>query len=422
MAKKIKFQTPKGTFDILPRDQKYWDKVRSSVKQMVSAYGFLQITTPIFEDVELFAKGTGLTTDIVKKEMYTFRTKGGDYLALRPEFTPAMVRAYIEHGMKSWMQPVKLYSIGPVFRHERPQAGRFRQFHQANLEIMGELNAINDSTLIYLTYLIFKKIGIKKFNIQINSIGCKSCRTSYRKTLVGYYRRQTKKLCSSCRERLKTNPLRLLDCKEEKCQQLINNAPQVIDHLCLECHNHFKEVLEFLDELNVPYILNPYLVRGLDYYTKTVFEFKLEESGLELAGGGRYDELIKLLGGGETPAVGVAMGMERLISVLKAQDSKVPEAAKPEVFLAHLGELGRKKSLGLFEELRKKGLKVSEALSKGNIKTQLKVADKQGAKLVLILGQRESLEGNIIIREMKTGIQEIISLSKIVTEVKKRLK
>lgn len=420
--KKIKFQTPRGTFDILPEDQKYWERVKGTVKQLASAYGFLSIDTPIFENVQLFMKGTGANTDIIQKEMYTFRTKGGDRLALRPEFTPGIVRAYIGHGMKNWPQPVKVYSIGPLFRHEKPQAGRFRQFHQFNFEIIGESSAINDVLIIQLTSLIFKKLGIKELNLQINSIGCPQCRPDYRKLLIDYYRKQTRKLCRLCRERLKINPLRLLDCKEEKCRQLANNAPQVIDHLCDECHSHFKEALETLDELDVPYILNPHLVRGLDYYTKTVFEFKTEDNSVELAGGGRYDGLVELLGGKPTPAVGIAGGIERVISVLKSQDVKIPQETPPKVFLAQLGELGRKRSLKLFEELRSKGLKVAEALGKNSIKSQLKIADRLGVRIALIFGQKEALEGNIIVRDMSSGAQETISLDRVVGVIKRRLK
>lgn len=421
-SRKTKFQVPKGTFDILPEDQRYWERIREVVKQLAAAYGFSAIDTPIFEDIGLFIKGTGATTDIIKKEMYTFRTKGRDHLALRPEFTPGITRAYIEHGMKNLPQPVRLYSIGPVFRHEKPQSGRFRQFHQADFEIIGEINPVNDVLIIFLIFLIFQKLGIKGFNIQINSIGCPGCRRNYEKLLISCYRKQVKQLCPHCRERLKTNPLRLLDCKEEKCKQLSDNVPQMIDHLCDECHNHFKEVLEILDELDVPYILNPCLVRGLDYYTKTVFEFRLEkDEHLELAGGGRYDGLAEILGGKATPAVGLAFGIERVISVLKSQDIKVSGEMPTRLFLAHLGELSKKRSLKLFEELRKKGLRITEALSRDNIKAQLKIADKLGVDFVLILGQKESLENNIIIKDMKSGVQETVSMNKVVAEVKKRL-
>jgi len=424
VSRKTRFQAPKGTFDILPRDQKYWERVQRLIETLGSAYGFSEIQTPIFEDLELFAKGTGETTDIVQKEMYTLKTKGGKHYALRPEFTPSIVRAYIEHGMKTEIQPVKLYSKGPIFRHESPQAGRYRQFHQANFEIIGDQDPINDVSLIYLIYLIFKKLYIKDFTIEINSIGCSQCRPDYKKLLVNYYKRQTRKLCKDCRERLKTNPFRLLDCKQEKCRQLANNAPQVIDHLCKECHNHFKEILETLDQLEIPYILNPHLVRGLDYYTKTVFEFKLRQDDQTgtLAAGGRYDDLVKLLGGKSTPAAGVAIGMERVILALKNQDIKVPEPSPPEIFLVQLGELGKRKGLALFEELRAKGLKTAEAFSKNSIRSQLKIADRLGVKIALIFGQKEALEDNIIIRDMASGVQETIPVGRVIKEIKKRLK
>jgi len=422
-SKPTKFQAPKGTSDILPEDQRYWERVRGIIKQLAYAYGFSFIETPILEDAQLFVKGTGNVTDIVQKEMYTLRTKGGDCLALRPEFTPSIVRAYIEHGMKNRPQPVKLCSLGPVFRHEKPQAGRFRQFHQLNLEIIGDLGAINDVLLIQFIYLILKKLSIKGILVHVNNIGCPECRPNYRKLLVDYYRKQSRKLCRHCKERLKLNPLRLLDCKEEKCKQLANNAPQAIDYLCEECHSHFKEVLESLDELEIPYILDAHLVRGLDYYTKTVFEFRLEDANiLELGGGGRYDKLVELLGGKPTPAVGVAMGMERIIMALKRQDIKIPQEILPRLFLVQLGDLARRKSLKLFEELRSKGLRVTEALSKNSIKSQLKTADKLNVDLALILGQKEALENNIIIRDMKSGAQETVSLDKVVREVRRRLK
>lgn len=421
--KKIELRTPKGTFDILPEDQKYWTRVREIIEKIAYSYGFRRIDTPIFEDARLFEKGTGISSDIVQKEMYIFKTKGGDRLALRPEFTPGIVRAYIQHGMKNLPQPVRLFSVGPVFRHEKPQAGRFRQFHQFNLEIIGDSDPINEALLIWVVSLIFKKLGIKKFNIEVNNIGCPECRSDYRKILVEYYGKQTRKLCANCKKRLKLNPLRILDCKEEKCRELIENAPQVIDYLCEECHNHFKDLLEILDELDVPYILNPYLVRGLDYYTKTVFEFKLEDSEVgELAGGGRYDNLVELYGEKPIPAVGVAGGIERIISVLKSQDIKIPSEPAPLVFLAHLGDLGRKKSLALFEKLRSNGIRVTESLSKGSIKSQLKLADKLGIKIVLILGQKEVLENSIIMRDMDSGVQETIPLDRLIKRLKKKIK
>lgn len=423
--KKIKIQAPKGVHDILPEDQKYWDKIRSIVGSIATSYGFKRIDIPIFEDVRLFIKGTGQGTDIVQKEMYTFKTRGSETFALRPEFTPGIVRAYIEHGMKNLPQPVKLYSIGPLFRHDKPQAGRYRQFHQFNFEIIGDANAVSDVQIIQVFLAILKRLNLKKFTIYINNIGCPICVPGYKKSLISYFRKYLDKLCPDCKKRFKENPLRLLDCKNEKCRRLTEKAPQILDFLCEECHNHFKEVLEFLDELEIPYILNPYLVRGLDYYTKTVFEIGEEKEILiqgVLAGGGRYDHLVEMFKGKPTPAVGAAAGIERIINFLKKQDIKVSEKEKPKVFIIQLGELGKRKALKLFEDFHNKGIKTGEAFSKPSIKSQLKIADKQGAELALILGQKEALEDNIIIRDMVSGAQEVVPLEKVTNEVKKRLK
>jgi len=422
---KIKIQAPKGTHDILPEEQKYWDKIRRVISQVFTNYGFDRIDTPIFEDVRLYIKGTGQTTDIVQKEMYTFKTKGGEHFALRPEFTPGIVRAYIEHGMKNLSQPVKLYSIGPLFRHDRPQAGRFRQFHQFNWEIIGDGSAVSDVQVIQVFINILKKLNLKKFTFYINSIGCPLCVPNYKRALANYYRQHINKICPDCRRRVKENPLRLLDCKKERCKNLAKESPQILDFLCEECRNHFKEVLELLDELEIPYILNPQMVRGLDYYTRTVFELWEEKEDFRqgaLMGGGRYDNLVEMFKGKSTPAVGAAAGIERIINSLKKQDIKISEKEKPRIFIVQLGELGKRNGLKLFEDLQKKGIEVGEAFSKPSIKSQLKIADKQGVEIALILGQKEALENNIIIRDMASGAQEVVSLEKVINEVKKRLR
>src|SRR4030042_917156 len=422
---KIKVQAPKGTHDILPEEQKYWDKLRAVVAQAATNYGFGRIDTPVFEDVRLYIKGTGQNTDIVQKEIYTFKTKGGKQLALRPEFTPGIVRAYIEHGMKNLPQPVKLCSIGPVFRHDKPQAGRYRQFHQINFEIIGDPTEVSDVQIIQTFVSILKRLNLKKFNIVINSIGCLMCAPKYKKNLLSYYKKRLNRVCPECRRRFDKNPLRLLDCKNEKCKKVTNEAPQILDYLCDECRLHFKKVLEILDDLEIPYILNPYLVRGLDYYTKTVFEVweDKDDSGQgALLGGGRYDNLVEMFKGKSTPAVGAAAGMERIISFLKKQDIKISEIEKPKVFMIQLGELGKRKSLKLFDEFQRNGIKVGEAFSKPSIKSQLKIADKEGAKIALILGQKEALEDSIIIRDMVSGVQETVLIEKVINEVKKRLK
>ena len=424
--KKPKFQALTGMHDILPTEQKYFQRIYDTVLNIANFYGFKKIDTPIIEETELFSKGTGVSTDIVQKQMYSFRTRGSDYLTLRPEFTPGIASAYIEHGMFNLPQPVKLYSIGPLFRYESPQAGRFRQFHQFDFEIFGEESPVIDVQMIQIFYNILREIRLKNLIIEINSIGDSQCRPYYKKLLVIYFKSRETALCSDCKRRLRENPLRILDCKEEKCQRIISQAPQMIDHLCEACHQHLKEVLEFLDEIELPYRLNPHLVRGLDYYTKTVFEIVEEsEEGKKLgtlAAGGRYDALVKLLGGKDTPASGGAAGIERIIAVMKTKAIRFPEPAQSQVFLAQLGNLAKRKSLKILEDFRKAKIQVSESFGRDSLKVQLARANKIGAKYALIFGQKEALEGTIIIRDMETGRQETVKLEKVAEEMKKRFK
>ena len=426
------FQVPKGTYDILPTEQIWWEKICKTVKEVAEDYGFGRIDTPILEEAELYIRGTGQETDIVEKQMYILKTKGGDFLSLRPEFTPSLMRAYLEHGMNNLPQPVKLYSVGPLFRYEKPQSGRYRQHHQMNFEIIGSAEPVMDAQIIQLFFAIFKELNLRGINLQINSIGCADCRPAYKKLLVNYYRNKAKKICVTCQRRLRKNPLRLLDCKEEKCVDLALTAPQIIDYLCENCHNHFKNVLEILDELEIPYLLNPQLVRGLDYYTKTVFEFwpdlRSENNGEKtnsrqssLGGGGRYDNLSEILGGKNVPAVCSAGGIERIIVQMKQQAKKPFTPTAPLVFLAQLGDAAKKRSLKLFEQLRQAGIKSAESLSRDSIKSQLKFADKLCVKITLILGQREVLDGTVIIRDMVTGVQEIVPQSKLIDQLKKHL-
>ena len=424
--KKPKFQTPTGIPDVLPEDQKYVQKIYEVCQDIANFYGFQKIETPILEETELFSKGIGLSTDIVGKQMFTLRTKGGDYLTLRPEGTAPLVRAYIEHGMQNLPQPVKLWHFGPFFRYEHPQAGRFRQFWQFGFEVLGEENPVIDTQIIQIFYNILQELKLKNLIIEINSIGDSQCRPYYKKLLVSYFKSRVMALCADCRRRLRENPLRILDCKEEKCQRIIAGAPQMIDHLCQECHQHFKEVLEFLDELNLPYHLNPYLVRGLDYYTKTVFEiYENSEKGRALGAlpaGGRYDNLVKLLGGKDTPGCGGACGIERLINLIKEKAIRFKKVPAAQIYLAQLGNLAKRKSLRLIEDFRLAKIPIAESLGRDSLKAQLKMADKIKAKYALILGQKESLEGTIIIRDMTTGEQETIKLEKVVREMERKLK
>ncbi|MFH1656908.1 MAG: histidine--tRNA ligase [bacterium] len=424
--KKITFQVPTGMHDILDEDQRYFQEIYAAVVDLVDFYHFKKITTPILENSDLFAKGIGLDTDIVEKEMFSLKTKGGDHLSLRPEGTAGVVRSYIEHGMRNLPQPLKFWYFGPFFRYERPQAGRYRQFYQAGLEIIGEKNSVVDVQIIQIFYNILKKLNFKNLLVEINSLGDSQCRPNYRRLLVRYLKSRANSLCPDCKRRLKENPLRILDCKEEKCQKVFSSAPQMVDHLCDECKLHFKEVLEFLDEAGIPYSFNPYLVRGLDYYTKTVFEIvrEGEESNQgTLVGGGRYDNLVRLLGGKDTPACGAAMGIERIINVMKTTGLNSFKSLEPKVYLAQLGPLAKRKSLRLLEEeFRLAKIQISESFNKDSLRTQLGIADKIGVEYALVFGQKEALENSIIIRDMKTSRQETVKLEDIVKELRSRLK
>ncbi len=423
--KKIKFQRATGTHDILPFDQKYFKKVSDILDDVAEFYGFGKLDTPIIEEAELFVKGVGADTDIAQKEMYALKTKGGDHLVLRPEGTAPIVRAYIEHGMMNRPQPIRLYYFGPFFRYERPQAGRYRQFWQYGLEVFGEDNPIADAQLIQIFYGILADLKIENVSIEINSIGDKECRPAYRKVLVKYLKSKASSLCVDCKKRVKENPLRVLDCKQEKCQKIKEEAPQMIDHLCLQCHQHFKKVLEYLDEIELPYHLSPHLVRGLDYYNRTVFEFFTtgpEGKSLALGGGGRYDGLVKLIGGKDVPAIGGAFGVERIIQIIKGGNFKEQKKPKERIFLAQLGDMGRKKTLAMVEEFRKAKISVSESFGKDSLKIQMARAAKVGAKYTLIVGQKEALDESVIIRDMDTGKQDTVKIVDATAEVKKRLK
>src|SRR3989344_3219738 len=444
MGRKKKFKpriflAPKGMHDILPEEQKYWERVRHMTRTLFSFYNFGRIDTPHIEETELFLQSVGQDTDIVEKEMYSFITTGGDELTLRPEGTAPVIRAYLQNGFVNRSHPVKLYYFGSYFRHESPQRGRFREFNQTGLEIIGDENAVADAEIMHIFSILLKERGISDYVFHVNSVGCKDCRPHYRSLLLQYYRPKAKGLCRDCKRRLKQNPLRLLDCKEEKCQVYKANAPQLLDNLCEACKKHFTMLLEFLDEGQIPYALDMHLVRGLDYYTRTVFEVfvnaepepvieKVPEEkpmslkGIAIASGGRYDNLVQLLGGRPTPAVGGAIGLERLVYVMKMLRVKTGSSSKNKVFFVQLGDFAKKKSFKLLEEMRDAGISVGESLGRDSIKSQLKIADKSQAEYSLILGQKEAIDNTIIIREMSSGIQEIIPRDRIIDMLKKKLK
>ncbi len=426
---KRKIKTPellRGFRDILPEEQKYWDAVRSKVREIANSYSFKRLITPVLEEENLFVRTVGKQTDIVEKELYKFELLGGEKAALRPEFTAGFARAYINHGMLNQPQPVKLWDLGPLFRHDRPQAGRYRQFHQLNFEVFGSDEAIIDAQLMVILHSLFKELGLDTV-MRVNSIGTQETRQEYKVELVAYYRQHRSKLCDDCKKRLTKNPLRLLDCKEEECASLKDEAPQIVDWLDEDSKNHFMQVLEFLDEIEVPYVLDPQLVRGLDYYNRTVFEVYLadEEEGKAqsaLGGGGRYDGLIELLGGREgTPGCGFACGVERIVNAMKDKEVEVTREDEPDIFFAQLGDAARRRGLKLFEEFRGAGIKVAEAFGKGALTSQLELSNKLGVDFTIILGQKEVLDDTIIIRDMDSGSQEIVDAKKVVSLISKKL-
>lgn len=421
------FQTPRGMHDILPAEQAWYDRIYKVARDMADFYNFGKIDTPILESAKLFEKGVGEDTDVVGKEMYTLRTKeGGELLALRPEGTAAIMRAYLQNHMGRTAQPQKLFYFGPFFRHEKPQAGRFRQFTQFGFEVIGGSNdPVYDAQVIIMFQRILEELKIKNAGLKINSIGCRVCRPLYKKQLQAYYRGQEKKLCADCQRRIKIDPLKLLDCKREECQPLKEKAPNFFDKLCVTCSNHLKTVLEYLDEMGISYTLDNLLVRGLDYYSRTVFEFVVEGEGADagsILGGGRYDYLAELLGGRLTPGVGGAAGVERLIHVMKAQGAQLPAKQPKKVFMIHVGDMTKRKAIRIIDDLRKAGISVSDSLGRESLKAQLKVADREGIDLALIFGQKEMFEDSIIVRNLKTSLQETVPLARLVDEIKARSK
>ncbi len=419
-------QTLRGMRDILPAEQKYWRFISRKIEELTASYGYERLDTPILEETALFVRTAGKQSDIVEKELFSFLDKGEDNVSLRPEGTAPLVRAYINHGMVNLPQPVKLYYVGPMFRYERPQHGRFREHHQFGVEVFGDANAVQDSEVILLAQLFYKEIGIKT-TVHINSLGCATCRPNYANELVTYYRSKRAHLCEDCKRRLAKNPLRLLDCKEPGCQPVKETAPNIVDFLDEECKNHLMRVLEYLDDLQVPYVLAPHLVRGFDYYNRTVFEIMLAEESAEggqsvaLGGGGRYDTLVEQLGGRPTPACGFGIGIERVILQLKQQMIEPSDDRRPDVFLAQLGDAARRKAFMLFEELRAASIPATANFSKGSLKGQLEIANRLNAKYTVILGQKEVIDGTILIRDMESGMQEIVLYDKAVAEIKKKI-
>jgi histidyl-tRNA synthetase len=420
--------SPRGTQDILPQEQKYWEYVTENARAFLRGWYFQPIDTPMFEETALFTRGVGEETDIVAKELFDLKARGqGAHYALRPEPTAPIVRAYIEHGMRTWPRPVKLFTIGPVFRYDRPQAGRWRQFHQIDMEIFGSSAPITDAQLIYVMHLFFRSLGLEDYVVLVNALGEPGERKPYLKLLKDHFRRNRAKLCRDCKVRLVNNPLRLLDCKEEKCQQVANTAPRLLEHLSEASKAHFEATLGILEALQVPHQIAPGLVRGLDYYTHTVFEFipktPVEEGKQQssFAGGGRYNNLVKELGGREMPAVGAGIGIERLIDRIKAEGIELTVTDKPLVYVAQLGDAAKIQALELMRDLREAGIPFAESIFRDGMQLQLKLADRLQVAWALIIGQKEVLDHTVILRNMESGMQEVVAREKLVEEVQKRL-
>lgn len=417
------YRAPRGTQDILPQDQPYWQFVRDQIRRLSTLYGYERLDTPLFEETSLFTRGIGAGTDIVEKEMYTFQDKGRDSLTLLPEATASVMRAYLEHAMYLLPQPVKLYSILPIFRYERPQAGRFRQHYQFNCEAIGVQDPALDAEVISLAWRFYEDLGLRGLNIQLNSIGDQNCRPAYIEALVNYYQGKEGEICNDCRARLKRNPLRLLDCKNEGCQPIIEAAPKSLDLLCPECAEHFATLQAQLNLLGIPYQLNHRLVRGLDYYTKTVFEVWAPGIGAQNAvgGGGRYDGLAKEIGGRDTPAIGFAIGLERVIMTMKAQEVRVPPWPRPQILLAYHGSEAKEESLRLVDRLREAGFRAIMSFGDRSLKAQMREADREGVEYTLILGEKERLRGEITAREMATGQETQVEIGHLEEWLRERL-
>jgi histidyl-tRNA synthetase len=410
-----KMRAPKGTYDILPQDAAVWRGLEANVHRIFREYGYGELRTPVFEHTELFQRGIGATTDIVEKEMFTFTDRGERSLTLRPEGTASIVRAYIEHNLAAAGGVAKLYYYGPMFRCEAPQAGRFRQFIQFGAEAIGSGEPQVDAEIIALAYNFYQRLGIRDLEIHLNSIGCPECRPAYRELLITHLQPRAEKLCPNCRRRLERNPLRLLDCKNSSCQELTADVPLITATLCPDCGSHFETLRRLLDSAGIGFQINPRLVRGFDYYTKTVFEVLAGDLGAQnaLCGGGRYDGLVAECGGPPTPGIGFAAGMERLLMVLEKRGLLPQLNEKPDIFIAILGVEAQQAIFPIVQRLREAGLLVATDLQGRSLKAQLKLADKLAAPLTAIIGDDEIKKGSIMIRNMLSSQQLEIPLAKL---------
>lgn len=415
---------PKGTKDVLPNQSYKWQYIEQTAREVARVFNIREVRTPVFEHTELFLRGVGETTDVVNKEMYTFEDKGGRSVTLKPEGTAGAVRLFIENGLASTPLPLKTYYITPCFRYERPQAGRLREFHQFGVEVFGSDNAGADAEIIFAASTFLNKLGIKNVELQINSIGCPQCRGEYNKALKNYFAPHLDKMCTTCRTRFENNPLRILDCKEESCKKICANAPKILDYLCEGCKAHFESVKSLLTAQNVKYTVNPDIVRGLDYYTKTVFEFVSTDIGAQgtVCAGGRYDNLVSELGGPSVPAIGFAAGIERLMLLMENTGIAFPQEQKIRIYIAGMDDKSRKKAFEIASGLRACGVSAEVDLAGRSVKSQMKYADKSGAEYVAVIGESELEKGCADIKNMADGSTAAVNFKDFYTYLQKNVK
>lgn len=413
-------QAPKGTKDILPSEVYKWQYIEKKIAELCNSFGYKEIRIPVFEHTELFQRGVGDTTDIVQKEMYTFQDKGGRSITLRPEGTAGVVRSYIENGMASLPMPIKLYYNITAYRYENVQKGRYREFHQFGVECFGSKGPLVDVEIISMLNMFLDRLGIKDVELNINSIGCPKCRSEYNKKLLEYFKPNLGNLCGTCQSRYERNPLRIIDCKEEKCKAYTKDAPALLDNLCEECKEHFEGLKEGLENLGIKYNIDKTIVRGLDYYTKTVFEFVSKNIGAQgtVCGGGRYDGLIKECGGADTPGIGFAIGLERLLMVMESQGIEIPKPNPVDVYIATIGEKAQKYAQKLVYKIRQEGFSAETDLMGRSVKAQMKYADKLGAVYSLVIGDDEVDSNKAVLKNMLTGETKDISLDTLIERLK----
>ena len=416
---------PKGTNDFLPGESEKWQYIEQLCRQVCAEYGYREIRLPIFEHTEVYLRSVGETSDIVEKEMYSFEDKGLTHVTLRPEGTAGTVRAFLENRLYADPQPTKLYYMGPMFRYDKPQAGRYRQFNQFGIEVFGADHATIDAEVITLAVEIFKRLGLTGLSVKINTVGCAECRPKHMEELKAYFRQQEDKLCDTCRDRLERNPLRILDCKEDGCKAVAKGAPTTIEAACDTCSSHFNQLLSYLDAVGISYEIDTNLVRGLDYYVRTAFEVVINSVGSAqnaLCGGGRYNGMVEQFGGDDMPGIGYAMGMERLLLTLKEQGIELPVGKHPDVYIAPLGDAAQKEAFVLTQALRSKNIYTEKDYLGKSLKAQMKAADRFQVKYCVIIGESELEKGIAVVREMATGEQHEIALSQLVEDLEGRLK